>query len=415
MIDEQYKRAAVAVKGGLLAIRVGGCCGPRRRALLAPRFQVNSAAKMANVSASVRSLRMVIIIAALLAASYPLPLTRSASPVQLYAVARDGKWGFIDETGRIRIAPQFESANGFSDERALVSSNGNPRYIDTDGRFINTPPFDLGGNFSEGLAPINVGQERIPNIGLIKNPGRWGYINKSGALTLPMKFQLADEFNEGLAAAHLGRRSGFVDHTGRFVFDAPFDVSWGFSEGFVLVKSNLKMCYYDRTGHRLATPPLDENYYGHSFHEGLAAVQIKDKWGFMDRRGRLVIPAEFIDVGDFSAGLAAAEVPIDQDKETPCRFDETSTYTVAKKFGYIDRTGRMVIPPQWEYAGPFVAGLANVATCSKASFIDKTGRVVIETPFNDAAPFYGALARVYVGMEIGYIDKTGKTIWQPAK
>lgn len=370
---------------------------------------------MRNVSASVRSLHTLLVLVALLATSYPPTNTNSAPPVRLYAVARNDKWGFIDETGQIVIAPQFESAHGFSDERALVSVGGQPRYLDTSGRFIKTPPFEHGGSFSEGLAPINVGQKRMPTVGIITEPGRWGYIDKSGALALPMKFQLADEFSEGLAAAHLGVRSGFIDHSGRFVFDAPFDVSWGFSEGFVLVKSNLKMCYYDRTGRRLATPPLDDNYYGHSFHEDLAAVQIKDKWGFMDKTGRLVIPAEFIDVGDFSEGLAAAEVPIDQDKETPCRFDETSTYTVAKKFGYIDRTGRMVIPPQWEYAGPFVVGLANVAACNRASFIDKTGRIVIKTPFNDASPFEGALARVYVGMEIGYIDKTGKTIWQPAK
>ena len=130
---------------------------------------------------------------------------------------------------------------------------------------------------------------------------------------------------------------------------------------------------------------------------------------------RLVIPAEFIEVGDFSEGLAAAEVPIDQDRETPCRLDENSTYTVAKKFGYIDRTGRMVIPPQWEYASPFVNGLAPVSACDRASFIDKTGKVVLKTQFHDASPFYGALARVYLGAQIGYIDKTGKTIWEPAK
>ncbi|HYX40810.1 MAG TPA: WG repeat-containing protein [Pyrinomonadaceae bacterium] len=359
--------------------------------------------------------KIIALLFVLVAACLFTPARPAPPPLQLYPIAKNDKWGYMDETGRIRIAPQFDSADGFSDERARVSLHGKGEYIDTSGNLIPHPPFDLGGNFSEGLAPINVGQERIPNIGLIKNPGRWGYINTSGALVIPMQFQLADEFYEGLAAAHLGKRSGFIDRTGRFVFDAPFDVSWGFNEGIVLVKSNLKMIYLDRAGRRLQTPTLDDNYYGHSFHDGLAAIQIKDKWGFMDKRGRLVIPAKFIDVGDFSEGLAAAEVPIDQDRETPCQFDATSSYTVAKKFGYIDRTGRMVIPPQWEYAGPFVRGLANVSTCNKASFIDKAGRAVIKTQFNDASPFYGALARVYIGAEIGYIDKTGKTIWEPTK
>ncbi len=334
---------------------------------------------------------------------------------RLYPVVKDDKWGFIDETGRVRIAPQFDSANGFSDERALVSLHGKGEYIDTQGRLMPHPPFDLGGNFTEGLAPINVGQRRIPNIGYISDPGRWGYVEQTGRLVIPMKFQLADEFHEGLAAAHLGSTSGFIDHTGRFRINVPFDVSWGFSEGIVLVKSNLKMIYLDRTGHRLPTPLLDDNYYGHSFHEGLAAIQIKDKWGFMDKTGTLVIPPQFIDVGDFSEGLAAVELPIDQDKETPCKMDDTSSYTVAKKFGYINHTGKLVIPPQWEYASPFVAGWASVSACYKASFIDKTGRVALKTDFDGATPFRGPLALVYVGALHGYIDKTGKVIWPPSR
>jgi WG containing repeat len=147
----------------------------------------------------------------------------------------------------------------------------------------------------------------------------------------------------------------------------------------------------------------------------LAAVQIRDKWGFMDKSGALVIAPQFIDVGDFSEGLAAAEVPIDQSKETPCPLSEHSTYTVAKKFGYIDRAGRMIIAPQWEYAGAFVGGLAGVSMCDKASLIDKTGRAHIDTQFDAVAPFVGALARVNVGSLIGYIDKTGKVIWPPTK
>jgi hypothetical protein len=362
-----------------------------------------------------RTVRTCLCLSACALALVGVVASQQRPPAHLYYVVKDDKWGYIDETGRVRIAPQFDSANSFSDERALVSVGGRARYIDTAGHFINTPPFDIGGNFTEGLAPVNVGQQRIPNIGLISNPGRWGYIDKSGALVIPMTFQLADEFHEGLAAAHQGHISGFLDHTGRFRINVPFDVSWGFSEGVVLVKSNLKMIYYDRNGQRLATPPLDDNYYGHSFHEGLAAVQIRDKWGFMDKTGRLVIPAQFIEAGDFSEGLAAVELPIDQSREQPCKLDENSSYTVAKKFGYIDRTGRLVIPPQWEYAGPLVGGLANVSMCAHATFIDQTGHVRIDTAFDEASPFAGALAPVNIGSMIGYIDKTGKVIWQPSK
>ena len=32
-----------------------------------------------------------------------------------------------------------------------------------------------------------------------------------------------------------------------------------------------------------------------AFSEGLATVQVGERWGFIDRRGRLVIPAQFKD------------------------------------------------------------------------------------------------------------------------
>jgi WG containing repeat len=343
--------------------------------------------------------------------------TRPASPTRLYPVVKDGKWGYIDEAGRIVIAPHFDAAGGFKDERALISIGGKPGYIDTAGQLISTPPFDVGGDFSEGLAPVNVGQRRDSNLGFITEQGRWGYINQSGALVIPMKFQKTDEFHEGLAAAHLGDASGFIDHAGRFVFNAPLDVSWGFSEGVVLVKSNLKMYFLDRTGRRLPTPTLDDNYQpGLSFHEGLAGVQIKDLWGFIDKTGRLVIPAQFIKTGDFSESLAAAEVLIDQNKETPCPLSENSTYIAAAKFGYIDHAGKMVIAPNWEYASPFVDGLASVSNCYKASFIDMAGRVAIKTRFNVASSFAGPFARVSLdGSIYGYIDKTGKVVWEPLR
>ena len=62
------------------------------------------------------------------------------------------------------------------------------------------------------------------------------------------------------------------------------------------------------------------------FSEGLAAVCQEKKWGFIDRTGKLVIPAQFNHVGSFSEGLA----PVKSEAE--------------QKWGFIDRTGKLAIP-----------------------------------------------------------------------
>jgi hypothetical protein len=42
------------------------------------------------------------------------------------------------------------------------------------------------------------------------------------------------------------------------------------------------------------------------FSEGLAAVSFKNKYGFINRRGKLVLPAIFDGAGSFAEGLAPA-------------------------------------------------------------------------------------------------------------
>ena len=61
------------------------------------------------------------------------------------------------------------------------------------------------------------------------------------------------------------------------------------------------------------------------FHEGLATVRTDDGWGYVDATGRMVIPPQFDAAGAFQGGLA------------PVR--------ALGKRGYITRTGEFVLAP----------------------------------------------------------------------
>jgi WG containing repeat len=76
------------------------------------------------------------------------------------------------------------------------------------------------------------------------------------------------------------------------------------------------------------------------------------------------------------------------------------------QWGYIDRTGRVVIPLQFKYAGNFEDGIAKVLLGDKYFFIDKTGtRVTSE--FDGVFEFHEDLAAVMVGKSVGYIRRDG--------
>jgi hypothetical protein len=44
------------------------------------------------------------------------------------------------------------------------------------------------------------------------------------------------------------------------------------------------------------------------FAEGLAAVRLRDKWGYINSTGKLVVPLEFDEAEPFTEGLAVIRV-----------------------------------------------------------------------------------------------------------
>jgi hypothetical protein len=82
------------------------------------------------------------------------------------------------------------------------------------------------------------------------------------------------------------------------------------------------------------------------------------------------------------------------------------------KGGYIDKTGQIVINPQFNCALDFHEGLAAVEIGDKWGFINKAGELVIKSHFDDVFAFHEGLAEVGIGGKWGYIDKTGRYVWK---
>ena len=114
----------------------------------------------------------------------------------------------------------------------------------------------------------------------------------------------------------------------------------------------------------------DRGFKSRPMCEGLTATYMSKKytsctWGFRDAKGNMVIPAKYVDVQDFSNGLAAVCMDV----------------SGVKKWGYIDTKGNMVIEPKFTYMpSPFdKCGLAMVTDKEKnLMFINRQGQVVSE-------------------------------------
>jgi hypothetical protein len=95
---------------------------------------------------------------------------------------------------------------------------GKYAYIDTTGKIAIAPQFDQAGEFSEGMAAVQVEG---------KSDYKYGYIDKTGRFAIPPQFDYACRFRGHLAAVSINRKWGFIDRMGKFVITPQFDDVWG--------------------------------------------------------------------------------------------------------------------------------------------------------------------------------------------
>ncbi len=80
------------------------------------------------------------------------------------------------------------------------------------------------------------------------------------------------------------------------------------------------------------------------------------------------------------------------------------------KYGYMDRTGQVVIQPKYTQAGPFREGYALVRARGKFGYVNARGQEVIPPRFDDAWHFSGGRASVLVDGHWSVIDTTGHVL-----
>jgi hypothetical protein len=134
----------------------------------------------------------------------------------------------------------------------------------------------------------------------------------------------------------------------------------------------------------------------------MAPVRINGKTGFIDKFGKFIILPRFDFAFWFTEGLAAVRVCTNS----------------GLKWGFIDKSGQFVIEPQFDDARWFSEGMALVEIRDETGqgwygFIDKSGKFVVKPQYNTAGIFHEGLAAVSINGKIGYIDKKGNVIIKP--
>jgi hypothetical protein len=225
----------------------------------------------------------------------------------------DAYYGFLDSTGTRVIQPQFDAADDFENNRAIVSIQGQYGLIDLKGEFIIRPQFDflydLGGGYYQtkdltGKVGVidstgkTVLDPKYDEVFHLQNP--WLIVEMN---TLNGCYDLrGKEIYPPVSALHIyfinGRctvtdqtgNSGIIDSTGRIIVPVEYDSVGFFYKGYTTVRQNKKYGVIDSTGKVIITPRYEEVQ---PMVNGFAVFRENGKFGYLDKNGEVVIDAKF--------------------------------------------------------------------------------------------------------------------------
>lgn len=216
--------------------------------------------------------------------------------------------------------------------------------------------------------------------------------------------------------------------------------------------------------------PFDDAYF---FYGERARIKLNGRYGFIDKKGNMVIPARYHLAHDFSCELSLVEDSIyyehfidtkgekvfglpkgvdiaepfingfskvlsqyfTYETKTPTQhykigfmntngdivfatdaddvgdFDRGRAIIIKNKtLGLIDTTGNYILKPKYDYIGTFCEGLALVRKGKYYGYIDTAGKLAIKTKYINAADFANGLAPITLDSLWGYINHKGKII-----
>jgi len=289
-----------------------------------------------------------------------------------------------------------------------------PAYVDADDTILGTPEAtSVEYSPERHINPITL----LP----IEVNGQWGYADRRGDIVVEPKYEWVDYLygpfrDKNMRQVWFARylyegkmdwmvftgsrrsQSNLIKANNFQVHDGGWGAATRYASAYVVMgqgAGDTRRYYLMQSGGDRMT---DAIYTGMlRMKSGYSAVEIDGRCGFIDTRGKVVVPLEFAELRSIWDGLAAARLP----------------EAKGGAWGFIDKRGKFRFRDQ---AGEIVQlrsyheGLAAVEVRGKWGFLDKSQRGRIRPIYDQVRDFAGCCAAVRRGLQWGYIDVTGKEV-----
>lgn len=309
----------------------------------------------------------------------------------------------LSELRDLDIVENAENAMGFR-----IVEDGRSGFADRDGRVTLLESVEEMGDVHGGLAAVRVG-------------GRWGLLRRDGTRHVSARFEEITPFYRGVATARLNGRWGLIDSAGETLLPFEFEsiavdghdqTAWVARDGRTGLLGFdgtpiIEVAVTDPTIRFGAGVPWRLKGFGARpcrVGDGvrIAACTLQDdeaRWGFLDRSGQV-------------------RVPLDYDAVMPFR-EDLAVVIRDGRYGVVDAAGRTVIPLAPYRCYGFSEGVMAVSDTTQIGgrwgYVDTRGRLAIDFRFTTAETFQEGLALVSTGgyperCRYAFIDRAGSVV-----
>jgi hypothetical protein len=142
----------------------------------------------------------------------------------LRGIKKDGKFGFVDDRGKLRIANRYDSIGNFNEGLAPIKLIGKWGFLNAQDKIVIQPNYESVSTFVNGLA-------------IAKRNGKYGLIDPFGKAILPLRYDAVQLLSNQKFLLKASRFIGIANEKGRLDIEPRFEFLEDLNNGFLIVGS----------------------------------------------------------------------------------------------------------------------------------------------------------------------------------
>jgi hypothetical protein len=246
----------------------------------------------------------------------------------------------------------------------------------------------------------NIKNNKSCNLFPVKSGNNWGLVDTNCSFKVMPTYQGISNYSCGRALVSKFDKISYINEEGKELLPFRYLKGTDFSEylAFVLDTENKILCIDSVMKLIFELKDVEEV---HVFSDGLAAIKKKEKFGFIDNKGNLVIPCIYDAVLDFT--------------ENKCGVANLNTIgdSTFYEWNFIDRSGKKIMNLTFDEVHEFKSNLACATLKGKTGWIDNKGKFVFGNDFEECKSFKNNFASFKKNGAWGLINRIGKIVIEP--